>query len=256
MATPEDSSPAPLFFTDRHDPNLAPYHDLIAEFRANDGKVLNLRVPPETVRTGDISMLQLLVLAAQHHPDVLERLFFGIVFEFEDPDANIPGTLLDELGWKGDPTVQRWFARLQELVPCAVYFAQDHEARFFMLFGDILNRDRDELTFRPTASGRDQMIGIEGEQALTLFNRVIYTSILLLHFCRPTGLVPQVAIEALLAEFDLEENTGWNYERVAAAAEAEYASGIQLQARAVDDDELDDLAPWDGPSPDDDDDEE
>ncbi len=121
-------------------------------------------------------------------------------------------------------------AHLHEVLPWGVYFAQDHDVRFYMLFGDILNRDRAALTIKPTRSGREKKIEMTGVQTQTFFNRLIQASVYLLHYCRPAGIVPQPAIEALLAEFDIEEHSGWNYERIYAHFQNEIATGFSMRA--------------------------
>ena len=244
-------SPAPVpFFTDRHDPELAPYHAIMDQLASMPRQTLNMCVGPEVVRAGDVAMFHFVVLAAQHHPAMLDQLLFGIRLQFEHPHPNLPDELADELVWKSDPTVQRWLARVNYLLPWSVYFAQDHDVRFHMLFGDILNRERDALGIRKARTKNGNIIGIEGEQAATLFNRAIAASIDLLHFCRPAGLVPQTEIEALLAEFDIEENAGWGYERVFAEFEKQLAEGYQIRASVgPPDPQLDALAPWEGPEP-------
>ena len=244
MTSADDPTAAPRFFTDRDDPQLAPYHDLIGQFREMGGRVLNLQVPPETVRSGDVNMIQFIVLAAQHHPDVLDRLLFGIKYAFEEEAPLIPGAMATESTWKADAAVQRWLARINELLPWGVYFAQDHDVRFHMLFGDILHRDREALDIRVIKDGRENLVGMSGDQAREFFDRIIKASVFLLHFCRPAGLVPQPAIEALLAEFDVEEHVGWTYERIEAHFEAEVARGFQMRATPATEEERDAVAPW------------
>ena len=257
MLPAPDSSPAPAaFFTDRHDPTLAPYHALLDQLAVTPPpQQLTLVVEPGIVRAGEVTMFHFVVLAAQHHPALLERLLFGIELRFEHP--NLPGERADEATWKSDATVQRWLARINQLLPWAVYFAPDHDVRFHMLFGDILNRERDALEIQKSHRPGENAVGIEGEQAAKLFNRIIEASVTLLHFCRPAGLVPQVAIEALLAEFDLEEHTGWGYPQVLAAFEKEVANGFQMKVDvSPPNEDLDALTPWEGPEPADDDDED
>jgi len=229
----------PSFFTDRHDPTLAPYHDLVAQFREMNGRVLNLRVTPEVVRNGDTLMFQYLVLAAQHHPDVLDRLLFGIKFEFEQDSPLTPGDLADELTWKADPAVQRWLAGLSEHLPWAIYFVQDHDARFHTIFGDVLQQERDELEIRATPNGRGDAVGLTGSQAHRLFERVLQASLFLLHFCHPAGLVPQPAIEALLAEFDIPDHTDWTYDRLYDRFQQELDNGFRMRAVHPDEPEQD-----------------
>lgn len=254
-SAPDSGAPAP-FFTDRHAPQLRLYHEALEEMTAADSRGAELQIESADVRSGDVTTVQFLVLAAQHHPLMLERLLFGIQLLFEHPRPTLPDELTDEATWKSDPTVQRWLARVNQLLPWAVYFVQDHDARFYMLFGDILNRERDALAFRPLKNGHDQMVGIQGEQAQQLLERIVRASIFLLHFCRPAGLVPQPAIEALLAEFDVEERAGWGYEQVYAAFAEEVASGFELRAVPGNRADQDALVPWGGPEPagDDDDD--
>lgn len=233
------ASPDPsLFFSDRHDPDLASFHELLDQIRARPQDDFLMCVSPDIVADGETTMMLQLVAALQHHPDLIDQLLFSIHFQFEIDE--ITGTCFTGDSWKDEDDIQYWFAQMAKRTPWSVFFLHDNDARTYAFLADIREASGEEIELQPGRGAHASMV-LTPKQADILCNRVLQACELMLHFCRPTGIDPQPAVEALMAEFNVFEMSGWDYEQLLVHFQQEVDKGFQMRITSADEDGDDDL---------------
>ena len=210
--TPKEQSPIYL---------LPPGHKQITDFKQNYGMLANSKrhtltfgVPVDVVESGDVSLLQEIVMALQHYPKIIEKWIFAFDIEFEDSD----GIKLTVDEWKGHEAPMRWFNRMSNL-PCTVFFIQDLDARHYVLMADLILDGKAEVVEDGKA------VSLTYEMMQELQGRLFDACWFFMLYCHNTGFDPQPYIEALMGEFD----AAFTYEEVEKKYLEDIAIGIQLR---------------------------
>ncbi len=188
---------SPLFLVPPQDPIVQKWTPAFQNLeRSQDDLVLT--VNPTIMAQGEVAFIQELVMALQHHPQLIERLIFSIRFNFMLVD-DVP-VEVSEHEWKSRTEAYSWFFKMSSL-PMTVYFIGDQDARGYCLFGDFLasgNFDAEE-----GSDGLHHSIGFTAEQMQLIANRLFHGAWALLMYCHNTGFNPDKYIDALLADYDM-----------------------------------------------------
>ncbi|MCG3168104.1 MAG: hypothetical protein POELPBGB_03904 [Bacteroidia bacterium] len=227
-----DSSVSDSYASGTGNPALKPIYliepgdKLINEFRIGYGLLASptkhtftITIPKDVINTGDVLMLQQIIMQMQHFPKLIEKWTFAIRLEIIDFDTRP----LDEEEWKGVPAVMRWFRRLSTL-PWVIFFLEDRDARGYAIMGDLL-ADNKLPVVGDKKQGADK-IEISGEMLEEICNRLLTACSAFKLYCHNTGYDPRAPIEALLAEFDLPVT----YELVQQEYEELIRKGVKLVA--------------------------
>jgi len=182
----------PLYLIPPNDPIVSDFpgrYGLMADLANN---TLSIAIPKEAVLSGDVFMIQEIVLALQHYPGMLEKMLFSIDFSFQTEF----GTDMDEDQWKGMEVPVRWVHSLSTF-PCLYFFLKDHDARSYFLMGDMVF----DGILTPSPEG--DLVKVEGEALETLANRVFNICVFFMLFCHNTGFDPSATIRQTLIDIDL-----------------------------------------------------
>ena len=109
-----------------------------------------------------------------------------------------------------------WYNKLDSM-PFALFFFEDHDARAYILMGDLFADNRFE--------GDGERVTIQGELLQEVMNRLFHTCYFFMVFCHNTGFEPRAYIEAILADFDFP----LTYEQIEERFKEDLAQGIYLR---------------------------
>ncbi len=216
-----------------HSPNylITPGNKLIADFKLNYGllasserKTLTISIPQDVVRKMDVYYLQEIIMLLQHYPKMIEKWIFAIEVSFTNELKNP----LDEDDWKGHEIPVRWFHKLNSL-PCMIFFIEDHDARSFMLMGDIVMDGKAKPTGK--IQGKEQQVMLDAEVMQEVQNRLFNSCWMFLLYCHNTGFDPQPYIEALMGEFEAM----FSYEDVVKQYQEDIAKGVKIMVQPMKD---------------------
>jgi hypothetical protein len=128
------SSPKPIWFLPPGDKMIT---DLKSFFDLNEQTEKTAIVSEDytVVDEPGIPGVVEIVGALQHYPHLIEKMMFGIEIQFCEPDNE--EAFIPEEVWKTQRKYYSWFHRIYDFPP-ALFFLNDHEARFYALAGDML----------------------------------------------------------------------------------------------------------------------
>ena len=179
---------------------------------ASNVKTVVISVDKGVIDQGNNTMICELLSGLQHYPKLIEKMIFAIRIDIIDTD----GMVLPEEQWKGFAPPMKWYQRLSYL-PVALFFFEDHDARAFILMGDLLADDK--------FVREGDRVKIEGELLQEVRNRLFNACYFFMVYCHNTGFDPTAYIEAILADFDFHIT----YEQVKEKFELDLAVGIHIQ---------------------------
>lgn len=180
-------------------PMLQQYAYLTEAMADPSRNTLVLSTDPEVVKSLDADIIIEIIAVAEHFPIVLNKLLFGIEVSFRQTAGS--EVYLSDREWKASKIHYRWFRQICESLPFAFFFLQDYEARFYSMTGDFLYEGNVDVR---EEEGRSRpLIGFSEEQSEMILYRVFYGCVYFMHYCSGTEIDPQPAIEATIAEFDM-----------------------------------------------------
>ena len=207
-----DASKKPIYFMESTDETVKDFVKKYGVIAASEVKTVVIAVDMDVIEQGDNVMICELLAGLQHYPKLIEKLIFAIKIDIIDHD----GLVLPEDQWKGFPPPMNWYNKLSSM-PFALFFFEDHDARAYILMGDLFADNRFE--------GDGERVMIQGELLQEVMNRLFYTCYFFMVFCHNTGFEPRAYIEAILADFDFP----LTYEQVEEKFEEDLAKGIHLR---------------------------
>jgi len=207
-----DLSKKPIYFMEPTDEAVKGFKSKFGAIAASDVHTILINVDMDVVERGDNAMICELLAGLQHYPKMIEKMILAIKIEIADRD----GLVLPEEHWKGHPQPMRWYQKLSSM-PFALFFFEDHDARGYILMGDLFADNRFE--------GDGEGVIIQGELLQEVMNRLFHTCYFFMVFCHNTGFEPRAYIEAILADFDLP----LTYEQVKEKFEEDVVKGIHLR---------------------------
>ena len=207
-----DASKKPIYFVESTDETVKEFVNKYGAIAASDVKTVVISVDMEVIEQGNNVMICELLAGLQHYPKLIEKLIFAIQIDILDHD----GLVLPEDQWKGYPPPMNWYHKLSSM-PFALFFFEDHDARAYILMGDLFADNRFE--------GDGERITIQGELLQVVTNRLFNTCYFFMVFCHNTGFEPRAYIEAILADFDFP----LTYEQVKEKFEEDLAIGIHMR---------------------------
>ena len=210
-----DPKSRPHYLIDPADSSIETFRLNYGMLASSDKHTLTVSVPQEVVKQGDTFMLQELIMQLQHFPKMIEKWIFAIDVEIV---KELDIAMTDD-EWKGHAVPVKWFRKLNS-VPCIIFFIHDHDARAYMLMGDLLVDGK----LKPAHDG--EAVLAEGEVLQTIQHRLYEICWFFLMYCHNTGFDPEVYIEALMSDFD----AAFTYEELYKKYDQDIAQGVQLKA--------------------------
>lgn len=213
----------PVYIAPIDSPDVVQFRDVFAMYENTEYHTLTFDVHQDLVKQGEVAMLQELIIALQHYPNLIERFLFAIDFKFteiEDSDIVFP-----ESYWKTDPDYYQWFFKMSQL-PIVIFFLSDEDARFYCLAGDFLAAKDVIINGGVDKWGKTE-IAFTGEQVQVLMDRLFNACWFLLIYCHGSGFEPRSYIETIIAAFDFDIS----YEQVYEAYKKDIEVGIELRVR-------------------------
>lgn len=195
-----------IYLLEPGNPLIDQYSHVLAQLYNDETPTLNLNVPAGEVEAGNVAEIQQLLMAMQHHPQLIGKMLFSINFNF----AEITGSELfvPEQHWKTNPVYYRWFQELIE-VPFILFFIADEDARFYALAADILE-DGEVDAITDQSDGRT-CITFSIEQTKIIEERLFNACCSLLLYCSGSGFNPKIYIEGVMALM----NASFKYDDIA-----------------------------------------
>ncbi len=207
-----DASKKPIYFIEPTNETVKGFKKEYGAIAASGVHTVVINVDQEVVEKGDNTMISELLAGLQHYPKMIEKMIFAIKIEIVDYD----GIILPEDQWKGFPAPMNWYHKLGSM-PFALFFLEDHDARAYVLMGDLFADNRFE--------GDGERIEIKGELLQEVTSRLFYTCYFFMVFCHNTGFEPRAYIEAILADFDFP----LTYEQVKEKFDEDVPKGIYMR---------------------------
>ena len=213
----------PVYLAPASEPFIKEFDELFSRFSEKDMHTLVVTVHTDMVYSGDVAMLQQIIMALQHQPHLIEKLLFCLDIKFtliEDSGIHIP-----ESYWKREPAYYRWFHKLAAS-PIILFFLNDEDARFYLLAGDML---ADNLLYlEPDKKGKG-MACLEGDELEEVLDRLFASCWMMLVYCHGSGFNPEPYIQSLLADLGLP----LTFEQVYQKYTADIKKGITFQAKVI-----------------------
>jgi hypothetical protein len=199
-------------------PLLAQYDYLVEAMTDPTRNTLVLSTDPEVVESLDVDTLIEIIAVAEHFPIVLNKLLFAIEIQFR----RVAGgeAYLQPGEWKASKGHYRWFRQVGEALPFSFFFLQDYEARFYCITGDYLYEG--EVDIREEEGRTRPLISFSESQSQAILYRVFFGCVYFMHYCYGTEVDPQPAIEAAIAEFDMD----FSFEQVSKEYRAQMDQGM------------------------------
>jgi hypothetical protein len=207
-----EASKKPVYFMEPTDETVKGFKKQFGAIAASEVKTVVISVDVDVIEQGNNVMICELLAGLQHYPRLIEKLIFAIRIDIVDHD----GLVLPEDQWKGLPPPMSWYHKLGSM-PFALFFFEDHDARAYILMGDLFAGNRFE--------GDGERVTIQGELLQEVTNRLFGACYFFMIFCHNTGFEPRPYIEAILADFDLPIT----YEQVKERFEEDLVKGIHLR---------------------------
>ena len=210
----------PVYLAPATEPFITAYDELFSRFSNENIHTLSMTVKTDLVYEGNIALLQQLIMALQHKPNLIQKLVFCLDIKFtaiEDSNIFIP-----DIYWKRDAAYYRWFHKLSAS-PVMLFFINDEDASFYLLAGDLL---ADNLVGVQMDEGRQGMACLEGDELVQVVDRLFDSCRMMLMYCHGSGFNPEPYIQSLLADLGLPVTFEQVYERYA----ADIATGIRFRA--------------------------
>ena len=181
-------------------PLLQQYQPLFEHFKKPDMHTLVLSVDPDVVDDLYVNLLVELIAAAEYDEVVLEKLLFSIHFDFKQvADSEL---YYQETEWKSSTKHYQWFYQINQVISFAFFFLQDYDSRFYCIAGDFLAEGNIEI--KHDEGSKRPLISFDTEQAEQIMLRVFWGCVYFMHYCFGTRVDPQPAIEAIIAEYNME----------------------------------------------------
>lgn len=212
---------SPIYIIPQDHPAIQTYQAVFEQLAMQHTNTLSMTVHEDTVKGGDVAMIQELLLALQHYPHLIEKMILAIDLHFteiEDSDVYLPTSY-----WKSEAIYHQWFHKMLNL-PIVIFFLHDEDARFYCLAGDFLAAKAVQIG-EMDRGGRSE-ITFTQEQATILSNRLYNACWLMLLYCHASGFNPQSYIEAMIASFDFR----FTYQDVYEKYKKDVEAGIELMA--------------------------
>ena len=215
----------PLYFIAANDPLVAQYGEVFKQFAVEDKHTLIMSIDKDMVLNGDVAEMQQMIMALQHHPQLIEKMILSIEVKFvEIEDSEI---YLKETYWKQERAFQTWFNKLMSF-PVMLFFLSDADSRVMALAGDMIADDMLKIT---VDDNKHAQLGFEGAKLQEVLDRLFTASWLMLIYCHGSGFDPEPYIQALLADLGLPIEFADIHKKY----KADIKKGIKF--RAVSDDE-------------------
>ncbi|MES2731035.1 MAG: hypothetical protein V4714_04775 [Bacteroidota bacterium] len=206
------------FLVEKDDPLLEHYAYLIEAMLDPSRHTLVLATDPDVVERLEIETIIEIIAVAEHYPVVLNKILFGIDVQFRQ--FNNGDLYLSEMEWKSGKVYYRWFWQICHSLPFAFFFMMDYEARFYCIAGDFLYEGDVEIQ---EEEGRSKpTVGFTEAQSEVILYRVFFGCVYFMHYCFGTKIDPQPAVEAIIAEFNME----FSFEQVRKEYRKQRAQGM------------------------------
>ena len=213
----------PVYLIPENSPEINEFRELFKYLEDNNSQSLTLNVHEEFVLGGEVMMLQQLLGAMQHFPQIIEQMILGIELKFteiEDSEIYLP-----ESYWKTEVKYYSWFNNMFNM-PIVIFFLHDEDSRFYCLCGDMLADQSVTTTGEVDRGGRSE-INFSKEQAEILVNRLFNACWLMMVYCHASGFDPKSYIEAMIATFAFDFDI--TYENVYDAYKKDIEGGLKLR---------------------------
>ncbi len=213
----------PVYLAPASEPFMREYDEIFSWFSKEEIHTLELTIDTYSVYEGKVAMLQQLIMALQHQPHLIEKLFFCLDLKFtliEDSGIHIPAS-----SWKKDTAYYRWFHKLSA-TPLMIFFLNDEDARFYMLAGDMLADDLLQPDLDENGKGT---ACLEGDELAEVVQRLFAACWMMLIYCHGSGFNPEPYIQSLLADLGLPLTFEQVYEKYISDIE----KGINFRAMSI-----------------------
>ena len=214
----------PFYLVPANEPFLREYDTLFTRFAEADLHTLVLDVHSQSVNDGEVAALQQIILALQHHPELIEKMIFALDLKFTEIEGS--SMYFPEQVWKTDTEYYRWFHKLADS-PFMMFFLNDEDARFYTLAGDLLADN--QLEIKPADRYGRNMVGIDGDQLIQVVNRLFNSCWWMLIYCHGSGFNPEPYIQSVLADLDLPVT----YEQVYESYQEEIKKSLHFRTIAT-----------------------
>lgn len=192
----QTNTTAPLYFLSPGNPVIAGYRNTFEPFNDFTKHALELDIHSKLIEEQDTVMVQQLILALQHYPQLIHKLLFSLDFSFTQAEGS--KLFIAKRIWKQDPDYYLWLHKLME-VPFILFFINDEELRYYAMLGDIIVND--PAMMRQQGVGKVLEIVLTNEHAQLLEERLFNACLSLLIFCHGSGFNPEIYILGILASF-------------------------------------------------------
>jgi len=186
----DHSSQEPFYIVPLGHPIIEQWRPTFEQFENAKGDMV-FHAEPSDIQQANVINIQLMVMALQHYPHLIEKMVFGVRFDFNLVEGIEVSRSED---WKKDPAIRQWLFKMSEM-PQIIFFVKDSTSRFFMIADDIMSSIKDQTFF-------------DEKQQHTIVGRFFTSCLYFLIYCHNTGFQPDYYIDALIAEHDMPFTIG------------------------------------------------
>jgi hypothetical protein len=215
----------PVYIIPKDAPEIDAYRETFKYLDDNKCQGLTLCVHQDMVKDGEVMMLQEMIPAMQHYPQIIEQMILGIELKFTEIEDS--GIYFPDSYWKREVEYYRWFHKMFDM-PLVLFFLHDEDARFYCLAGDMLADKAVTVTGEVDRGGRST-IEFTNEQVGLMASRLHHACWLMLVYCHASGFDPKSYIEAMIANFDFHKKL--SYETVYKAYKKDIEGGLKLMIK-------------------------
>jgi hypothetical protein len=187
----------PLYFLESDDPVIERYRNVFESYKTPEHHTLALQLNRQIVKKQDIEMVQKVVMALQHYPDLISKFLFCLKFSFTESEDS--SRYIHETNWKKDPIYYQWFHKLTDM-PFMLFFLHDEEVRLYALMGDIMAEEN--ITPGEKHKNGNFTSLFSTSQWEVMQERLFCASLSLLVYCQNSGFNPEIYVQGILASFD------------------------------------------------------
>jgi hypothetical protein len=198
-------TPVYIYFAPPSDPLVKQYEKFWETVKDPAVHTLTLQVAWSDVEEGNVGGVLDYLITLQHHPDLIEKMLFSFDFSLVDEDE----MEIDETVWKNDPVFYDWIQKLM-VMPLAVYFIADEQARTYFFLHDMM--DNDDAEINEETATKNEGVSFSSETGNIITRRIYDSSVNLLMYCHNCDFDPKVYIEGMMASYDVP----FSYEEVLA----------------------------------------
>ena len=215
----------PVYIIPKDAPEIDTYRGTFKYLDENKCQGLTLCVHQDMVKNGQVAMLQEMIPAMQHYPQIIEQMILGFELKFTEIEGS--EIFFPDTYWKREAQYYRWFHKMFNM-PLVLFYLHDEDARFYCLAGDMLADKAVTVTGGLDRGGRST-VGFTMAQVNILAARLHNACWMMLVYCHASGFDPKNYIEAMIANFDLHKKL--SYETVYKAYKKDIEEGLKLMIK-------------------------